>query len=174
MSDDQQVVVQPEVSAPTTDPPTDQPQGADRVPTFVGEFDPERAARLVANLRADLGRSETELQSLRAQVAKSAEPDADLQARLAALEDRARTAEHEVAVARVVQAAGLPAELAEFLTAGTTEGLTEQADKLLAIIRGTQPPPRSPRAVLRPGQAPEDQDSAFDPKALAAEIRKHA
>lgn len=153
-----------------------------KAPTFTGEFDQERAARLVENLRTELesakaklkthedaGKTELEKLAARAEAAEklAAENAAALAAKTAA-------DVHAEAVKTAAVAAKLPAEWHEFLTGKTPEELATQAAKLAAQLGiGTADPLMSrPKAVLVPGQGSGDTGGTFDAKAIAKNARR--
>ena len=158
-----------EGQTPTT-PET--PEG--KAPEFEGEFDAERAKRLVANLRADLAKRDSAIADLRSKVEASSGSEKSLQERLAALEERNAKAERDLLVAKVVQEHSIPDDLVEFLTASDAEGLKAQAERLAAHAakKPADDVPRKPKARLKPGQGEDQNADDFDPKAVAAKVRR--
>jgi hypothetical protein len=157
-------------TAPATDP--------GKAPTFTGEFDPERAARLVENLR-------TELEEAKAKIrAREDAEKTDLQK----AQERAEAAEAalvkatlDTATAKAAQAHKIPDDLLEFITGATAEEIEAKAKRLgekLAATdgtpadNGTGTPSTRPTPRLVPGQGSGDTGSTFDPAAIAKAARR--
>lgn len=140
----------PEGTTPSAPAPT-APVGS--APKWDGDFDPERAARLVENLR-------TEVEGLKA---KNTEATAKLtqyeQAQLTEAEkltQRASSAESELAKVRrdlavrdALEAHGLPKEAARFLTGETAEEIADAA-KAFAALNPAKPAEAAPLPATLP------------------------
>jgi|SRR5690606_23700078 len=150
---------------------TNQPNNADanadgnvKAPKWDGEFDPDRAARLVANLRS-------EIDEVRARLRESEA------AERAAL-DRAEKAQRELIEARktmALRAFNLPASLAKALD-GETEVELEASAKALAeelglVKRADDDLSGRPKRRLVPGHAPDGDSDDFDPRAVIRKAR---
>lgn len=154
-----------------------------KAPKFDGEFDADRAARLVANLRAELADAKAAAQ--KATESLTAREDAeksDLQKamdRIASLEKE--NAKVSMKAARIQAAAkhNLPDDLAEFLT-GETEAEIEAKAESLAKFAGqsksdettddkTQVPGK-PKPRLVPGHESSESTGDFDPHAIAKAV----
>lgn len=154
-------------------------EGSPKAPEWEGEFDPERAARLVANLRE----SEAKTKARLAEFEKREQERADAEKTEAQREkDRADRAEADAAAARrellVSRAAskhGIPDALAGFLTGDTEEEIEAKAVALAEYASGGAKPPADPipgkpKPKLVPGSG-EGTSEDFDPETLAAKIR---
>lgn len=144
-----------------------------KAPKFEGEFDAERAAKLVENLRADVAKRDADLKALKAQIEEKGGSEKTLQQRLDALESRAAEAERSLLVARVAKEQGVPDDLLEFLTGKDEAALKTQAERLAAHAK-KQPAddvPRRPRPRLTPGHNGEDEEK-FDADAVAKAARR--
>lgn len=167
--------------AGTTDTPpadtsdkTDPPASDDKAPKWDGEFDPDRAAKLVSNLREEL--KETK--------AKLGEKEEAEKTEFERIQDRAATAEKEAADARlelmrlrVAKEHSLPEELMEFLTGDDEEALAEKAKRLSEFAAGPSSDDGGrPKPNLRPGNGENPATGAapdFDPKAIAKKSRSY-
>lgn len=162
----------PETAAPAAEPATPPAEPAQQ--KWAGEFDAERAARLVDSLRKELAEAKGKI---------GARDAADM-TEVQKLTARAETAERELAEARtanlraaVAARFGLPAELAEFLTGTDEAAMTAQAEVLAKTAAPQAPPaemPGRPVARMMPGHAAHagDDDAAFDPAAVAKAARR--
>lgn len=178
------------MSTSTPDPATPVvPVG--KAPEFDGEFDAEKATRLVENLRGDIA-------TLKAQVASvTSDRDAFKEAAektgterdeaLTKAIERAESAERTLAISKHDLPEDVLAEFADYLT-GTPEEVDAKAAKLAARFvkpEGETPPvpepvveeppaapviPERPRPALTPGHGGTT-PVAFDAKALAQSIR---
>jgi hypothetical protein len=157
-------------------PPAEAPLPADAEPAaqkWDGDFDPERAARLVSSLRKELTDAKGKLR---------AREEADM-TEVQKLTARAETAERELAEARtanlrttVAAKFGLPPDLAAFLTASDEATMTAQAETLAKNAVPAAPPdgfPGRPVPRMTPGYAVHpDTDNGFDPVAVAKAARR--
>lgn len=170
-----------------TDPQTAPTEPA-KAPKFEGEFDPERAARLVENLRkeiedlkADKSALARELQQREDAEKSDAEKTAD---RLKAAEEAARKAQRDLYVERAARTHSLPDDLVEFLTGETEEEIAAKAERLAkfgsAKTEDPNPaddeqapagvPQHRPEPSLTPGHGGAATEP-FDPKAVAQAAR---
>jgi hypothetical protein len=174
--------------APTEEPtpaPSPAPAGSDDAkpaeggaPDWEGEFDPERAARLVANLRESEKKMKARLAEFEAE--KQAREDAEkteaqkLADRLAKAESEAQAARRDLLVTKAAAKYGIPETLAGFLSGDSEEEIEEKAKALAEYAGGTKPPanpiPGKPKPTLVPGSG-EGATEDFDPDAVAAKIR---
>lgn len=159
-----------EVETPTpNDAPTD-----GKTPGWEGDFDPERAARLVTNLRDESKKAKDELADLRKKLSEKEDAEKSESQRL---QERAERAEAELnqtrsalLVAEVSKEYGVPADL----LSGSNREEIEARAKALADWAGAKRPaeevPGKPKPKLVPGSG-SDTSEAFDPAATAAKIR---
>lgn len=149
-----------------------------RAPQWDGDFDPDRAARLVANLRGELAETKGRLN----------EHEDAQKTEYQRLTDRAAKAEQELADARteivrnrIAIKHGLDPELAEMLS-GTEQEMEARAAKLVAkwgapsdtgdtSAEPGKALPARPRPALSPGQSTEPTGPAFDPREVARQAR---
>lgn len=133
------------------------------------KFDPERAWRLVRDVRADAARAKAERDELAKKV--KATDDATkseqekLEERAVGAEGRAAKAETDAARLRVAVRKGLSETLAGRLVGESEEDLETDADKLLDELRGgkdDKTPRGRPREPLRSGAAPAASDEQDD------------
>lgn len=135
--------------------------------TWQGEYDPERAARLVANLRAEI--AELKTKSAPAPKEEPATGSTAADDRLAALEKRAVEADRRAIAAET----GVPAEL---LTGTDEAAMKAQAEALIKWAEGRAPAgtdpalPGKPRPALTPGHGGEAEPT-FDPGTVAKRAR---
>lgn len=160
-----------ENSAPNDSAPTD-----GKTPGWEGEFDPDRAARLVNNLREESKKSKDELAELRKKLAEKEDAE---KSELQRIQERAERAEAELnqtrsalLVAEVAKEYGVPADL---LTGSTREEIEVKAKALAewagAAKRPADDVPGKPKPRLVPGVGGGSDGEAFDPAATAAKIR---
>jgi len=144
--------------APASEPT---PANAEGAPQWDGDFDPERAARLVANLRAE---NKAHKDALAAAQAKIAEFETAQMSDREKLEQRAATAETELTKALrmlAVRDLGLDKELAQFITGTTAEEIEAQAKTLAARLAPATPePPRKPTLAPVAGNGAETGDTS--------------
>lgn len=155
----------PQVAAPIVEGTPAAPAGKE--PTFVGEFNAETAAKLVANLRAEVA----SLKAPKPAAPVTPAPVDEATARIAALEERLRAADRAAAVATVSAATSVPAEL---LIGDDAEAMTAYATKLTDWAKGLTPAaiPGKPQPHLTPAPghgAPVT--PAFDAAAVAKAAR---
>lgn len=147
-------------------------QQDDGAPNFDGEFDAERAKRLVANLR-------NEVQQLKQQRTKpdpapvvkpTDTPDpryAELETRLNAAEKRDAERAAKELRGRVAEESGVPADLLIGDDEASLKAYAEQLTKW-ATDQAANPLRGRPRARLVPGTGGQDSDGGFDPAKIAA------
>jgi hypothetical protein len=134
-------------------------------PQWQGEFDPDRAARLVQNLRAELEQARSQprltpeqqraLDDYNALVEAS---QSDLERAQAEANRFRETAEQTTARLAQYEAArehGIPLEHMDLLGSGTAEEVAARADKVKALIAGQAP--ATPPTVSAPGARPVSQ-----------------
>lgn len=170
---------------PAQEPPAGQapaggegePGGEKKPPWGSGEFDPDRAWKLIQDIRADLDKVKTERDDLRGKVKThedATKSDQEkLEERATGAETRAAKAEQEAARLRVALKKGLAETQAKRLVGDTEEQLEADADELLASFRDDgegQEPPRRPRERLRSGAAPGSEPEKSDPASLAKQV----
>lgn len=162
--------------APTGDPapaapPT--PTDSGKAPTWDGDFDPSRAAKLVENLRDDVKKRDAEIAALKAATAKGASASKSAEERLAALESRAAQAERSLLVAQAAKKHGIPDDLVPFLSESSAEALDAQAEALAKYAKKpAEDVPGRPRPALKPGAGAPSDAEPFDPAKVAAAVRK--
>jgi hypothetical protein len=163
---------EPAVTGEATQGTGSTPPATDKAPKWEGNFDPDRAARLVENLRAELAETKSKLKT---------REDAE-KSEAQKLAERAEAAEKELAQERkvsAVKAHKLPASLAPYLT-GSTAAEIEASAKALAEELGIHPGaeatealPGRPRPRLVPGNGSDDGAEPFDAAKVAAAARRH-
>lgn len=142
---------------------TETAPAAERAPAveWNGEFDPERAGRLVAALRRGLAEAKSALTAERERAAE--------------LEKVVASRDLADARAAAVTKHGVPASLAGYITGHSAEEIEASAAKVAADFRAaaqTAPEmPELPKPRLTPGRAANDAaESAYDPLELAQRI----
>lgn len=147
-------------------------------PGWEGEFDAERAARLVTNLREESKKSKDELAELRKKLTDKEDAE---KSEFQRLQDRAERAETELNATRsalltaeIGKEYGVPAEL---LTGANREEIEAKAKALAewaaAAKRPSDDMPQKPKARLVQGHEVGDKEGdAFDPQVTAAKIRE--
>ena len=145
-------------------------------PGWDGEFNADRAARLVTNLRDESKKAKEELAELRKRL--SEKEDAE-KSEFQRLQERAERAEVELnqtrsalLIAEVSKEYGVPADL---LNGSNREEIEARAKALAewagAAKRPADDVPGRPKPKLVPGTGSADEGSPFDPNAAAARIR---
>lgn len=145
-------------------------------PAWDGEFDAERAARLVQNLRDEIATLKGDLKTARSSLQEREDAEKTEAQRL---QERAEAAERALAEKEktllrqsVAKAHNLDDDLLDFLSGDTEEALTAQAKALSERIRPAgQEVPGKPKPALTPGSGDGDTAPAFDPKAIASAVR---
>jgi septal ring factor EnvC (AmiA/AmiB activator) len=173
MADGQQPAA-PAASEGTVQTPPE-PTPPAKAPQWDGEFDPERAAKLIANLRSEAEAARNELKQARTVLEAQEEAEkSDLQKAQEARERAARELEEtrtELLRLRTQKEHGLPDELATFLT-GDEETMKVQAERLAAFAKAPADElPHRPEAALTPGHGGPAPEPKFDADAAAAAIR---
>lgn len=152
---------------------------------FTGEFDADRARRLIEAQKADKARLRAEADAIRAErdelaakwqahedaqlseAQRTAKELADARAALAVARRQAALARHH-----------LPDDALVFLTAESEEDIEAQATRLAALTPpSTDPTPtpdlhRTPQPLLVPGSTIPDPPEAFDPRVIAKRARE--
>ena len=148
----------------------------DKAPKWDGDFDPERAAKLVANLRSEKAELKRELDELKKALGEKEEAGKSETQKLL---ERAEKAEKELAqlrtqsfIASALREHGLSDDLAEFVSGGTEEEIKAKVAKLAEKLGPKPTVPGKPRAKLVPGEGSEAAPAEFDPEAIAAKVRK--
>lgn len=150
---------------------------AGKSPGWDGDFDPDRAARLVSNLREESKKAKDELAELRAKLAEKEDAE---KSELQRIQERAERAEAELnatrsalLVAEVAKEYGVPADL----IGGKDREEIEARAKALAEWAGASKRPADdvpsrpkPKLVSGTGASGNDAEP-FDPVATAAKIR---
>lgn len=171
----------------TPEKPAETPWGAD--------FDPERAWKLVQNLRTERDALKTERDTLKS---KSQALEDDGKTELQKLQDRAEAAEkaakeaaRELSVQKVLRKHPELEDFADLLSGDNEEEIAAKAERLAAIGKpkepadppadppaGEQPPagepelPGKPTPSLTPGHGGEE-NAPFDPVAIAKAARRN-
>lgn len=159
---------EPTPGAPGNTPPAP----TDKAPKWEGEYDPEKAARLVANLRTELDTVKGKLRT---------REDAE-KSELQRAQERAEEIARELRTERAKGAAQshkIPASLAKFIVGNTAEEIEASAKALaeeLGLPKDEAPAdsiPGRPKPRLVPGHATGDDDAgAFDPEAVIKAARR--
>lgn len=148
-----------------------------KMPGWEGDFDPDRAARLVNNLREESKKSKDELTDLRKKLADKEDAE---KSEFQRLQDRAVKAETELnetrsalLIAEIGKEFGVPAEL---LSGANREEIAAKAKALADWAAVTKRPsddmPSKPKARLMQGFENGDKEGeAFDAQATIAKIR---
>jgi hypothetical protein len=146
------------------------------------DFDPEKAWKLITNLRADVDRHKKRADTAESKLkeiedSKKSESERDAEARAAA-EKKAADAELDVTRLRVAMSKGLSETQAKRLVGTTKEELEADADELLETFKsegdggsgsGSGGGGR-PKEKLKPGAAPEAEPEEDDPLKLAEAV----
>lgn len=147
-------------------------------PEWDGDFDKDRAARLVANLREESKKAKEELAAIRSKLSEKEDAEKTEYQRLT---ERAERAERELEstkttlmVAEVAKEYGVPADL---LSGSSREEIEARAKALAEFAGSLKKPaedvPSKPKPRLIPGQGAEAITEDVDVAALAARIRKN-
>jgi hypothetical protein len=143
------------------------------------EFDPDKAWKLIENVRGDVDKLKKERDTLAKQVKDHEDATkSDTQK----LEDRATTAEQQLAAERrtavrleVAIEKGLTPTQAKRLVGDTKEELAADADELLKSFKddddgGSGDSRRTPKPRLKPGASGGAEPEETDPEKLAAQV----
>lgn len=159
----------PEATSPTTE--------SQAAPKWDGDFDPERAAKLVENLRREKDTIKSTLDQVKAQLKEREDAEKSEAQKLAeakeAAEKELSELRHQLTLNKVAKEHGIPDELVEFLGSGDEETLSERAKKLSeklsakAETGGTPEIPGKPAPKLTPGHA----ESATDGQLTRDDIK---
>ncbi|GAA4981266.1 hypothetical protein [Actinopolymorpha pittospori] len=159
-------------------PATETPTAEGSAPKWEGDFNPDRAARLVDNLRGDNAKLKETLGDLQKRLGEKEDAE---KTELQRIIERAEKAEREAAehrtaltVAKAAREHGVPDELLGFLSGANEEEIQAKA-KLLAEKLGTagKTPelPGKPKPKLVPGNGSDADPGDLDPHAIAERIR---
>lgn len=158
--------------------------------------DPEPSAEDIEKMKAALHKANEEAKKYRLEAKAKDEELAELkkaqdssksdmekvQEQIAALEERAETAERQALVAKVAQTKKLPPALASRLTGKTQEELEADADGLLEALKldpdedggsGKPPPSNRPSPDLKGGTDPTEGTVETDPQKLAGSVPRY-
>lgn len=166
---------------------TGEPTAADdKAPKFDGEFDADRAARLIARLREEIADLKNDLGTARSALQERDDAEKTetqrLADRLKAAEEEAAKARRSLLVERATRKHNLPDDVVEFLTGDTEEEIEAKAERLAALSGGKRQEPEQPsqdeehgiparpEPSLRPGHGGEPPVS-IDPVAVARAAR---
>lgn len=157
--------------------PAPTPPADDKGPGWEGDFDEERAKRLVINLREEKKKAADELAELRKKLAEKEDAE---KSEFQRLQERAERAESELnetrsalLVAEIAKEFGVPAAL---LTGKDREEIEAKAKALSewagAAKRPADDVPGKPKPKLVNGNGASDDGEAFDAMATAKKIRE--
>jgi len=125
------------------------PAASDHAPKWEGEFDPDKAARLVANLRTEVKDYKSKLMEAQQRLTEYERAQMSEHERIAAEAQDAReqllATRRELALLKYK----LPAEAEEWLTGSTAEEIDSRAQKLAAMF-GTATQQKEPEKQLPP------------------------
>lgn len=152
--------------------PTPKPTDEGKRPKWDGEFDADRAASLVANLRTEKEDLATKVKALEAQIAEKGGTEQTLQERLEAMEARLQNADRELLVSKIAKAHSIPEDLLDLLTGKDEASLTAQAERLAAYAKKpADDVAGKPKPKLTPGRGGDPEDD-FDAQAIAKAVRR--
>lgn len=168
---------------------TEQTAEQGKAPKFDGEFDAERAARLVENLRKEVETLKADKETLSASLQEREDADkSDAQKTADALDaakKAAADAQRLLYVERAARKHSLPDDLVEFLTGETEEEISDKAERLAKYRPSddgspsedsSEEPapagvaPQRPTPTLTPGHGGEA-PQPFDAAAIAKAVR---
>lgn len=158
-------------------PPT--PTTEDKAPKWEGDFDPERAAKLVANLRSDMDKLKQERDELRrVQQEREDAEKSELEkavARAERAEQALQTAERDKLRSAIAKKHELPDELVGFLDGDTEDDIEAKAKALAEFAAARRDPADDlsgkPKPRLVPGHGDDSDSAPFDPDAIAKAAR---
>lgn len=144
------------------------------------DFDPEKAWKLITNLRGDVDKAKKrgdELASKVKQFEDSTKSEQEKAAEAAqAAQQQAEAATREAARLRIALKKGLTETQAKRLVGDTEEDLEKDADDLLSSFKDDDSSGdddgarRTPKPRLRPGAAPSAEPDETDPAKLAEQV----
>jgi DNA repair exonuclease SbcCD ATPase subunit len=148
-----------------------------KAPEWEGEFDQERASRLVANLREESKKAKEELTEIRKRLNEKEDAEKSefqrLQERAERAEKELETTRSALLIADVAKEYGVPADLLP--TSANREEIEARAKALAEWASASRRPaedvPGKPKVRLVPGTGEPATGEDFDPAALAAKIR---
>ena len=134
------------------------------------EFDPDKAWKLIQNLRKEKEQLKPLAQKARELEEAQKSEQEKLQDQLRTLQQQNEQSATETARLTVALSKGLTEVQARRLVGSTVEELEADAEELLASFKTDDPPPnRRPQEKLRPGASP-DAEPEPDPKKIADSI----
>lgn len=158
--------------------PQEPSKGKEQTPPWGSdeEFDPQKAWRLIQNLRDENSELKPKAQKLKELEDEQKSEQERLTEKLTETEKRAAEAELKAARLEVATEKGLPKSSVKFLTGTTAEELEASADELLALMKpdddeGASATSRRPKERLKPGASP-DSEPEVNPSELADSILK--
>lgn len=167
-------------SATTEEKSKEQEQGQTKPPWGSDdEFNPEKAWKLIQNLRGDVEELKPKAAKLR-ELEDAEKTEAQrLKDQLEAEQASNATSKTEVAKLKAAIKHGLSEEDLELLS-GTPEEIEQRAERLAARLAGTSNEEeqeggtgRRPKERLRPGASPSTEPEETDPRKLAAGLPRH-
>jgi hypothetical protein len=156
------------------EPPTGQ------APKWDGEFNQERAEKLVANLRADMEKLKAARDAALAKIAEREDAEKSelqkLQERAAKSEEDLSKAQRALAIRDAADEFDVPKRLRKFISGSTAEEIAASAKELAEEIgsggqTSTPALPGRPAARLVPGHGGNSDAAAFDADAVAKAAR---
>lgn len=153
------------------------PTTQDKAPKWDGDFDPDRAATLVAKLRQERDGFKTERDALAAKMGEKEDAEKSefqrLQERAEKAERALKEAETSLLRAKVAKEHSIPEDLVGFLTGETEEEMKARAESLSAFVKAPADDVQGkPKPALTPGHnAPPEAE--FDPEKVAAAARRY-
>lgn len=154
------------------DPPAKPPWGDD-------DFDPDKAWKLISNLRADVDKTKADRDAFKTKVdefeAASKSEVEKLQDQLKAALDDGTASKTDLARLRAALKHGLDEEDLDLLGTGTPEEIDARAERIAKRLKGAEDDRRPPaggnrRERLRGGNDPTEDVEENDPRKLAARI----
>ena len=131
-------------------------------PQWDGEFDPERAARLVANLRESEKRLKEELAGVKSKLTEYEQAQMSEAEKIAARAEQAErelaTLRREMAVKDALRAHNLPESAARFISGETPEEIAEAAEAFAALAVPATSTSQAPATLPVPGQGDDRAD----------------
>lgn len=167
--------VEPTPTAPPPAPPTPPapPWGS------ADKFDPDRAWKLITDLREDITKVKADRETWKSKATKYETDQLTDSQRLERERDEARQERDSngVELARLKAAVkhGISEEDLDLLGSGTAEEIEDRAKRLADRLGKPTPqvdPGRKPKERLRGGSEPEEEPEETDPAKLAAKVRR--
>lgn len=181
MADDPKPDPDPKPDDPKADDPKPDPKADPPKPPWGDDdqFDPQRAWKLIQDVRSDLNTIKAERDDLKGKVQQAEDAKLSdqqkLEKRATDAEARAAKAEQEASRLRVAINKGLNVTQAKRLVGDSEEDLEKDADELLESFKTNdddkgQGSGRRPQERLRPGAAPSSEPEETDPRKLADQV----